>query len=33
VAVRDKTTNRTGTLEVPLPLKPEQPMQAEKGTI
>lgn len=33
VAVRDKMTNRTGTLEVPLPLKPEQPMQAEKGTI
>lgn len=29
VAVRDKATNRTGTMEVPLPLKAEQATQAE----
>jgi VWFA-related protein len=33
VAVRDKSTNRTGTLEVPLPLKAEPATQAEKGTV
>jgi hypothetical protein len=33
VAVRDKATNRTGTLEVPLPLKAEPATQAEKGTV
>ncbi|MGA3047295.1 MAG: VWA domain-containing protein [Terracidiphilus sp.] len=33
VAVRDKATNRTGTLEVPLPLKTEPTTQADKGTV
>lgn len=31
IAVRDKLTNRTGTLEVPLPLKPEAQGKTGKG--
>jgi hypothetical protein len=31
LAVRDTLTNRTGTLEVQLPLKPEAPQQAMSG--